>query len=134
METKDKLCQNSVYHLSLSHKVAKQNITLKLDKHQLLKEQHPTYLGVTLDRQLNLKKHVLNVKNKALRRLQLLKKLAGTTWGSDKDTLRGLYLGYIRSAIEYNSALLTTCSAGQSTEQCPTTNQWSNEVNTNRCM
>ena len=81
-----------------------------VDKHQVIKEEHPTYLGVTLDRQLSLKNHIKNIKNKALRRLQLLKRLAGTTWGSDKDTLRGLYLGYVRSVNEYNRSLLTTCS------------------------
>uniref|UniRef100_A0A0B7BTN5 Reverse transcriptase domain-containing protein n=1 Tax=Arion vulgaris TaxID=1028688 RepID=A0A0B7BTN5_9EUPU len=50
-------CAKTVYTIfTISHKVAKQNITLNLDNHQLLREQHPTYLGVTLDRQLNLKK------------------------------------------------------------------------------
>jgi hypothetical protein len=37
-----------------------------------------------LDRQLSLKKHVENIKNKAIRRLQLLKRLAGTAWGSER--------------------------------------------------
>ena len=104
-------CEKTVYTIfTKSHKVAKKNISLVLDNKKLPREEQPTYLGVTLDRQLNLKKHVENIRNKALKRLQLLKRLTGTTWGSDKDTLRGLYLGYVRSALEYNSALLTTCA------------------------
>ena len=104
-------CGKTVYtFFTKSHKAAKQNIGLRMDSQRLPREEHPTYLGVMLDRQLSLKKHVENIKNKAIRRLQLLKRLAGTAWGSDKDTLRGLYLGYVRSALEYNSALLTTCA------------------------
>ena len=63
-----------------------------------------------LDSELTLKNHVENLKTKANRRLKLLKKLSGTDWGSDKRTLRNLYLGYVRSALEYGAALMTTCS------------------------
>ena len=44
------------------------------------------------------------------KRLRLLKKLATTEWGSDKTTLRSLYLGYVRSSLEYGAALMTTSS------------------------
>ena len=41
-----------------------------------------------------------SLKDKARRRLQLIKRLATTTWGANKETLRNLYLGYVRSALE----------------------------------
>ena len=66
---------------------------------------NPVYLGVQLDTKLSMNKHISNVKKKATKRLNLLKRLASTTWGSDKDTLRSLYLGYIRSAMDYNIVL-----------------------------
>ena len=68
-----------------------------------------------LDRQLTLKNHVENLRAKANRRLKLVKKLSSTDWGSDKRTLRGLYLGYVRSALEYGAALMTTCSKANQT-------------------
>ena len=74
------------------------------------REQHPTYLGIKLDRHLTLKQHIENLKSKATKRLRLLKKLATTEWGSDKTTLRSLYLGYVRSSLEYGAALMTTSS------------------------
>ena len=46
-----------------------------------------------------------NTKNKAMKRLNLVKRLASSTWGSDKNTLRNLYLGYVRSALDYNISL-----------------------------
>ena len=38
-------------------------------------------------------------------RLNLVKRLATTTWGADKKTLRQIYLGYVRSAIDYAQSL-----------------------------
>ena len=45
------------------------------------------------------------IKKKAKSRLHLVKRLASTSWGADKDTLRQLYLGYVRSTMEYSLAL-----------------------------
>ena len=42
------------------------------------------YLGVQLDGKLNLKKHSNNLKKKAMKRLNLIKRLASTSWGSDQ--------------------------------------------------
>ena len=42
-----------------------------------------------------------SLKEKASRRLNLVKRLATTTWGADKTTLRQIYLGYVRSAMDY---------------------------------
>ena len=39
-----------------------------------------------------------------------MKRLASTQWGADKATLRQMYLGYVRSAMEYNLALQNICS------------------------
>ena len=105
-------CSKTVYTIfSKSHIAARNNLQLKIGSEKLGKEEHPTYLGIKLDQKLTLKAHVENTKIKAKRRLQLLKKLAGSSWGSDKQTLRGLYLGYVRSALEYSNSLLTMCSA-----------------------
>ena len=90
---------------SNSPRVANKSLPLKYEGQALSKESNPVYLGVTLDQRLTLKKHLRNVKEKALRRLNIVKRLASTTWGADKSTLRQLYLGYVRSSMEYNLAL-----------------------------
>ena len=65
---------------------------------------------MTLDRQLNMKTHVENVSKKASKRLNLIKRLASTSWGADKNMLRSLYLGYVRSVMDYNIVLQNSCS------------------------
>ena len=98
-----------------SSKIEKEPIKLKINNKEIEKDQNPIYLGMQLDRQLTLKNHVENLRAKATRRLRLVKKLSSTDWGSDKRTLRGLYLGYVRSALEYGAALMTTCSRANQT-------------------
>ena len=93
-----------------SHKLAKSKLDISFQGKQLAKDDNPIYLGVTLDRQLSLKEHTQKVKNKATKRLNLLKRLASTSWGADKNTLRQLYLGYVRSTMDYNLMLQATCS------------------------
>ena len=45
---------------------------------------------------------------KARRRLNIVKKLASTKWGANKQTLRQQYMGCVRPTLEYNSAALST--------------------------
>ncbi|GFR64903.1 hypothetical protein ElyMa_000191200 [Elysia marginata] len=44
------------------------------------------------------------------RKDSLIKRLASTSWGSDMDTLRSLYLGYVRSVLDYNLCLQASSS------------------------
>ena len=104
-------CTKTVYSIfTRSHKVVKTSLALKIDDSALLKEENPVYLGVQLDPKLNLNKHSNNLKKKAMKRLNLIKRLASTNWGSDKNTLRGLYLGYARAVFDYNLVLQNLCS------------------------
>ena len=64
---------------------------------------------------MTLNEQMGNVKRKANSRLRLIKKLASTSWGADKNTLRQTYLGYVRSTMEYSLALQTISS--KSTQQ-----------------
>ena len=101
----------SVYSIfTKSHKVAKHKLNLQINNGFLGKEDNPTYLGVTLDHQMTLNKHLEEVYKKADKRLNLIKHLASSNWGADKNTLRSLYLGYTRSVIDYNIVLQNVCS------------------------
>ena len=93
-----------------SYKLSGVSLSLKTDDIPLQKEENPVYLGVTLDSKLNLKKHSEILKKKATTRLNLIKRLASTSWGSDRNTLRGLYLGYTRAIFDYNLVLQNICS------------------------
>ena len=89
---------------------AKKNVSIKFGQNIIKKEDNPIYLGVNLDRQLNLTKHIEKLKQKAIKRLNLVKRLASSKWGADKSSLRQMYLGYVRSTLENNLALQNICS------------------------
>ena len=76
----------------------------------LEKVDNPVYLGVTLDRHLNFNEHIRLLKEKATKRLKIVKRLASTKWGADKSTLRQLYIGYVRSVLESNLPLQSISS------------------------
>ena len=103
--------QKTTYSIfTRSHKVAKQTFKFKVDGIALQKDDNPCYLGITLDQQLNLNRFISDLKDKATGRLNLLKRLASTTWGANKQTLRQMYIGYIRSVLDYGSSLQTIAS------------------------
>ncbi|GFW63153.1 reverse transcriptase domain-containing protein [Trichonephila clavipes] len=66
------------------------NANIKIQKSQIKKVDLPTYLGVTLDPELRFSKHIKQTINKALEKLNILRKLCGTSWGSRPQTLKAL--------------------------------------------
>ena len=78
--------QVCAFHSNDNQADTKLNIIWKC---QTLKyDNHPVYLGVTLDRTLSFSQHVQNVKAKVAARNSLLRKLANSKWGADPKTLR----------------------------------------------
>ncbi|GFY05449.1 RNA-directed DNA polymerase from mobile element jockey [Trichonephila clavipes] len=66
------------------------NANIKIQDSQIKKVDLPTYLGVTLDPELRFSKHIEQTTNKALGKLNILRKLCGTSWGSRPQTLKAL--------------------------------------------
>ena len=56
-----------------------------------LKEDKATYLGLTSDTRQTWKPHNAKAEVKARRRLAVLRKLAGTTWGASEEILKTAY-------------------------------------------
>ena len=66
--------------------------------------QTPTFLGVTLDKRLTWRTHIQAANIKASRKLLLMKKLSGTTWGANTKVLKQVYTGAIRPVMKYVSS------------------------------
>ena len=60
------------------------------------------YLGVTFDNKLNLKNHVDKVALRVSKRINVLKRLAGSKWGRAWSTLNLTYQKYILPVITYS--------------------------------
>ena len=77
---------------------------------QLEYTHKPVYLGVTLDRSLTYKDHIVKTKAKVGARNSILKKLANTSWGTDAGTIRTTALALCFSAAEYASPVWSRSS------------------------
>ena len=82
----------------------------KAGSHASATGRQPTFQGVTLDTRLTWKTHLEAVAARSVRKLGLLKKLAGTTWGADTNILRRVYTGAVRPIMEYATTSWATAS------------------------
>ena len=84
--------------------------TLKLDGQAIPKQATPTYLGVKMDKTLTWGPHIEDIEKKATRKLNIMRKLAGTNWGADKNILKQVYTSTVRPHLEYASTAWTTAA------------------------
>ena len=63
-------------------------------------KQHK-FLGLIFDDKLNFRAHIKYLKKRCAQALNVLKVLASTDWGSNKDTLLSIYRALIRSKLDY---------------------------------
>ena len=69
--------------------------------------KNPTILGVTLDPMLTFKAHADKLREKITKRTNILKALAGTTWGKDKETLLTTHKAISGSVLNYCAPVWT---------------------------
>ena len=64
---------------------------------------HPTFLGVTFDRTLSFKHHVLSLRKKFHSRFRAFRPIASASCGPSKESLCTLYKAFIRPILTYAS-------------------------------
>ena len=89
---------SSVFHLHNTR--ATRGLSVYLDGQRLRHECHPTYLGVTLDRTLSYRVHLMKTAGKLKNPNNLLMKLADSTWGAIANTLQSSALALCYSAAQ----------------------------------
>lgn len=87
-----------------------ESVSLKIHGKKLKQESNPTYLGVKLDKRLTWSPHLRDVETKATRKIAIMKRLAGTTWGANSTILQRVYTGSIRPTLEYGSSAWAAAS------------------------
>ncbi len=71
------------------------------------------FLGLVFDKHLVWKDHIKHVLEKCQRSLNLMKTLAGTSWGADRATLMTLYRTLVRSVLDYGAIAYDSASEAQ---------------------
>ena len=87
---------------SLSPK--REELILQINGQKIHQQDTPTYLGVKLDRKLTWFPHISTMHSKGLRKMALMKKLAGTKWGANMKILTQVYTATVRPHMEYASS------------------------------
>ena len=93
---------------SLSPK--EEEFSLKVNGEKVQKQDNPTYLGVKLDRKLTWNPHIADMENKSIKKLAIMRKLAGTKWGANQKVLKQVYTGAVRPHLEYASSSWATAA------------------------
>ena len=75
---------------------------------QIPTTKNPKILGVTFDPLFSFNAHTTAIRDKLINRNKVLKSLAGSTWGADKETLLTTYKAIGRSVVNYAAPEWTT--------------------------
>ena len=63
------------------------------------------FLGVIFENKLTFKGHINNLKARANLSLNIIKKISGTNWGADRQSMLRVYSSHIRSKLDYGSII-----------------------------
>ena len=78
---------------------------LKLKETSIQLVETHKFLGLILDSKLNFLPHIKYIKTKCQKSLNLLRTLASTEWGSNKDQLLKIYRTTVRPILDYGSII-----------------------------
>ncbi|GFY78530.1 uncharacterized protein TNIN_449371 [Trichonephila inaurata madagascariensis] len=111
----------SVSFFTINRHLYNYSLELFLMSECLNYSKYPTYLGFTLDLEVNCVKHIVKIADKARKRLKILKYLSGKDWDSDASTLRITYTTLVRPVLEYGYQIFQVASptnSGERATQC----------------
>ena len=74
---------------------------LKIDHTETPIVEHYKYLGIIFDCKLSFVPHIKYLRTKCNKTIQLLRTIAHTNWGGNKETLLKFYCSLIRSRLDY---------------------------------
>lgn len=96
--------------LNFTRKHTQLSLHLTLYNVPLSQVDETTFLGLKFDRKLCWTSHINHLKQKCTQKINILKVLNGSSWGSDRKCLLKLYKCYIRSILDYGAPLYSTAS------------------------
>ena len=120
----------------LRNREAKRTLNVTWSGTTLENCDQPVYIGVTLDRCLTFRSHVLKTKAKVCARNNIVSKLTGTSWGASPSTLRSTALALCYSTAEYHACHVWERSThakkiDTSHQRHVSPNHWMSETNSN---
>lgn len=90
-----------VFHLN--NREANRRLKIKFNGRMVKHDKNPKYLGVILDRSLTYRPHLTSSMKKLKPRINIVQKLAGSSWGCSAKTLRITTQSLVMSIADYCS-------------------------------
>jgi ribonuclease HI len=89
------------------------DLELYVQGSRIKQENKAKFLGLVFDSRLTWSSHFEYLIGRCSKRLNILRCLTGTVWGSDKDTVILCYKALIRSILEYGAVAFDSASSSQ---------------------
>lgn len=102
LKTAGNKCSYNIYQKTGKSKI---NLTLKIFGENIPREEHPKYLGIYLDSNLNFNYHIEYVRKLCIKKMNILKVLKYKKYELPIKTKVIIYYTLIRSVIEYGGPL-----------------------------
>lgn len=77
------------------------NLKLKLYNQELERVKEIKFLGLWFDERMTWKVHVQKINDKCKKVLNVMRCLVGNEWGADRTSMKTIYIGLIRSVLDY---------------------------------
>ena len=103
-----KLSSRKTKGMIFTHRQNYTSPTLKIENLDIEILQSFTFLGMVFDSRLTWKPHIDNVAMRCMKRINVLKSLAGSDWGSDTSSLLLLFRTLIRPILDYGCEVYDT--------------------------
>lgn len=95
------LSQRKTVPLLFTKSTKVHELNLTLNKIPLKCENTHRFLGILFDKKLTWVQHIENIANRCKKKMNILRCLTGTPWGSSSKSLIMVYRAYIRSLLDY---------------------------------
>lgn len=82
-----------------------QPIEININNSITPQKTNQTYLGINIDKKLNFKAHIDNLKAACEKKLNIMKFLSNKTWGAHPDSQLKIYKAMIRSKLDYGASI-----------------------------
>ena len=105
---------NNNNNICLKSNIQTSSVNITLEDTQLPLERRPKIFGVIMDPSLSFHKHCNYVSDRIDKRNNLLKSLAGSSWGQEKETLLLTYNALMKSIARYAAPVWSTNASDSS--------------------
>ena len=99
-------CSFTIYATRIPKELNNGTFKLMINGSEIPINHEPRYLGVILDRNLNMNTHTDTIRTKCIKALNILKCLTYKTWSMKEENQIRIYKSLIRSKLEYAAPVM----------------------------